>query len=124
MKQKLCKVCGNEYRKGKLAFIMGTHGLQRVRVCQPCAGKGTILVAALPIVPCKCGKPATKCGACLYEAETKARAGAVQGAINVLSSTLKGMRGTTILDIKQKDFIEGKQEGIELALDMLKSGKF
>lgn len=125
MSERVCKVCGNPYRKGKLAWVMGRRGLQRVRVCTGCADKGATIVAATPIVSCKCGKPATKCGTCSTQSEEKQRASSVEGVVKALDGVLKGMK-TFGPDPSQhqKDFIDGKREGIELALDMLKSGKF
>jgi len=46
---KTCKVCGEPYRKGQIVHIMGERGLQAVRACQKCAGKGVTLVATNPV---------------------------------------------------------------------------
>lgn len=40
-----CKACGKDFRKGVLVSLLEPGGLQRVRVCQGCAGAGVVIVA-------------------------------------------------------------------------------
>jgi hypothetical protein len=118
---KTCKVCGHEYRKGRIAFIMGKRGLKSARVCQGCADKGVVLVAASPIQACKCGKPATKCHVC---AGIKAPL-FIDGAVKVLEGRLKAVKTVRYtLNPAGDPFTEGKIEGLESAIELLKSGRF
>lgn len=118
---KTCKVCGHEYRKGRIAFIMGKRGLKSARVCQGCADKGVVLVAASPIQACKCGKPATKCHVC---AGTKS--GSLDDAIKRLEGLAKAKRLAKVASMSEHDIVtnDGQIEGLEAAIELLKSGRF
>ena len=117
---KLCKVCGKSYRSGRIAYIMSDKGLKGARVCQGCATGGVLVVAASEAARCKCGQPATKCHAC---AGTKS--GDVVAAIKVLEGRLKVTKSTRyVLDPAGDAATEGRIEGLESAIELLKSGRF
>lgn len=40
-----CKACGNEFRKGVMAFLLTPGGMKGARMCQSCAAGGVLLVA-------------------------------------------------------------------------------
>lgn len=46
---KRCKLCGNQFRKGVLAFHKDGSRLKGGIVCQSCANGGVLLVAAEPV---------------------------------------------------------------------------
>ncbi|MHB8107891.1 MAG: hypothetical protein ACYDH4_10785, partial [Candidatus Cryosericum sp.] len=48
---KKCKGCGNEYRKGAIAFLIVNGELRGARVCQGCANSGVTIVAPKMVVP-------------------------------------------------------------------------
>jgi hypothetical protein len=118
---KTCGLCARTYRKGSLAVVMTDRGLKSKRVCQDCADKGITLVAAMPAVRCKCGKPATKCHVC---AGTKS--GDLAGAIKVLEGRLKARKLMPVasMDEHAVETNDGVIEGLESAIELLKSGRF
>ena len=118
---KTCKVCGHEYRIGRIAFIMGKRGLKSARVCQTCADKGVVLVAASPIQACKCGKPATKCHVC-----AGAKSGDLSDAIKVLEGRAKARKVMPIANMDEHtvETNDGFIEGLESAIELLRSGRF
>ena len=119
---KTCKVCGEPYRKGQIVHIMGERGLQAVRACQKCAGKGVTLVATNPVTFCKCGNPATKCHICAGSSQP---AGDIAAALKQLEGRLKLIKMSPApTDEKAAASLSGRIEGMESAIALLKSGKF
>lgn len=106
---KNCKLCGRQYRTGRIAFVMAEGGLKGARVCQPCANAGVLLVAARPVVrkPAEKGPPASAEVLKLLKAQLKA----------AKAIPTNGLEGSTALGTDQ--FIEGKIEGLENAIDAL-----
>jgi hypothetical protein len=46
---KTCKVCGREYRSGKVAHVIDeAENLKKARVCKPCAEAGITIVLKRP----------------------------------------------------------------------------
>jgi hypothetical protein len=115
-----CKVCQKSYRKGVIAFIMGDRGLKGARVCQGCASDGVLVVAAKAGVTCSCGKPASKCSDCGKKPADMGR------AIKALETLVKlakhgSVRYMHATEIQNND---GRIEGLESAIELLKSGRF
>ncbi|GAC1475574.1 MAG: hypothetical protein PVSMB8_00210 [Vulcanimicrobiaceae bacterium] len=122
---KTCGVCGKQYRIGKIAFVMHpTKGLTGKRVCQPCAGKGVLLVAAEAHGACSsagCKKKATKC-----DQHAKERAGDLSSKklVTHLKALARVAQASEADDKATEDFIAGRVEGLEAAVTAIESGRF
>jgi hypothetical protein len=99
----ICKVCSKNYRSGRIAFVMAGGGLKGARVCQGCAGAGVLLVAARPAVK-----------------ETIAKGPpAAAEVLKHLRAQVRGLKLTGPKNPEADQFIDGKIEGLENAIDAL-----
>lgn len=115
-----CKVCSKKVRKTSIALILRGGTLKGARVCQGClSALGVTIVVAREVPRCKCGQPATKCHAC-----AGSKSGDVQAALKVLEGRLKAVEATPSGDEHIPEFLAGKEEGLESAITLLKSGRF
>jgi hypothetical protein len=133
-----CKVCSKKVRKTSIALILRDGTLKGARVCQGClSALGVTIVVAREVPRCKCGQPATKCHAC-----AGSKSGDVQGAIKALEGRLKAAKATPAPespvyaepDKRGRDAVranahygqghhDGRIEGLESIIELLKSGR-
>ncbi len=97
-----CKACGNEFRKGVLAFLLAPSGLRGARVCQTCAAGGVLIVAP-------------KLGPLVQKKEV--RSDGVERAVRQLRTMT---RASTLGMNADSDFQRGRAEGLEGAIEVLK----
>ena len=99
---KACSACGNAYRKGARAFVLG-KGMGNV--CPACLGGG-LTVVAMPTIML----------------ERSVEKGPPQSAevLKRLLAQARVMQATKPKDGAHADFIMGKVEGLENAIAMLK----
>jgi hypothetical protein len=131
-----CKVCGKKVRKTSLALILRDGTLKGARVCQVCkTALGVTIVVAREVPHCKCGEPATKCHVC-----AGSKSGEVSGACDVLEGRLRAAKATPAPESPSVDKTgqgaaradahygqghhDGRIEGLESAIELLKSGRF
>ncbi len=105
-----CKVCGKQYRTGRIAFIVTDKGLKAARVCQPCAGKGVLLVVARPAVTREVEKGPPVAAEVLKNLRAQVRA-------------LKATINDPGYQDDAEGFISGQVEGLENAISALTKGR-
>jgi len=103
---KTCKVCGKQYRTGRIAFVMTDKGLKGARICQPCAKDGVLLVAARPAVT-------------VVTMNHKPVAPEVLKNLKAQVRALKATLGVVPDSSAASEFLSGKIEGMENAIAAL-----
>lgn len=103
---KRCKLCGNAFRKGVLAFHKEGSRLKGGIVCQSCAAGGVLLVAAEPVQVSDGGKRERQ--------ELRATLAPFVKQLKMLATMTKG---------REDDFFAGKVEGLEVAIALLEGGR-
>jgi hypothetical protein len=106
----LCKACGGEFRKGKLAFIVGGNDkkLFGAIVCPSCAKGGLLLVAP------KLGPVVKKVERRTDEVERALR------QLTMLAAAARASARNIVSNQAMADEFSAKAEGIESAITVLK----
>lgn len=120
---KRCPACGDEYRKGRIVFLLLPTGeLERKKVCQECAG--TVAIRIVPVNGARCGG-AHRCvhGECLREAQFCPDHRERPAYLEEIAKRLKAwiivttpMRPTSEGVDK---YLEGRKAGLESALELV-----
>ncbi len=132
MAMQTCKVCGKQYRTGRLVFIMSNDGrLKGARVCQGCADGGVTVVAKKPIDFCTyggrsgCDRPATMCHVHAVASIRGDNAKGVEGAIKALEAQSVAISRTAPgSQSNADDFTLGKAEAYDNIIAFLKEGRW
>jgi hypothetical protein len=105
-----CKGCGREYRKGRTVILVSPKETRNARVCQSCADGGVVIVAKkiAPLVQAKSTVPEKR----ILFASVVKQLDTLRKALDLTIDTKSGLEENT--------FIEGKVEGLESAIEVLK----
>jgi hypothetical protein len=107
-----CKGCGNGFNKGSLAFLLVKGKLKGARVCQKCAGGGVTIVGihVAPVV---------------VQGQTKDERAILRKALKPIITNLEAqvtaLQRTHRPNVSAEEFLNGKIEGMENVLAVLKN---
>jgi hypothetical protein len=103
-----CKGCGNEFRRGSLAFLLTVDGIKGARLCQTCVAGGVTIVAPKlgPVVRQVVGNNKERVDKVLRMLRTSAAAA---------RSTVAAEGGNEVSVCAQ-----GRAEGFEGAIELIK----
>jgi hypothetical protein len=117
-----CKGCGRGFLKGKRVLFPTRDGrLVRTLVCLQCASRAERVVVRVSAKPCMvatCPHAAHVCSHHAAEAVSDARLSALATSISELRAMIAAMRATERRN-EAGDFLEGRIEGLEAALEVL-----
>jgi len=118
-----CKVCRRSVRKTQVAMVLVSGKLVGARVCATCVDKfGVTIVVARQVPHCKkpgCTEVATRC-----HMHPSGVSPELTGAIKVLEGRVKAARMTPDIGNMNRAENDGRIEGLESAIELLKSGRF
>jgi hypothetical protein len=129
---KKCGICRAPYRVGVLVWTMKEGKLVAVRACHNCERASVTIHVAQTLPLCACGARATTCVGCCAKAATKhaSEAKGIPAAIARLEGMVKAHKSglpAKYRDQTEKDaarLLAAWVEGVESALELLKTGRF
>jgi hypothetical protein len=117
-----CPGCGRGFLKGKrVLFPMRDGRLVRKLVCLTCSSKAERVMTRVTAKPCmssSCDNAAHMCTHCAADLVLEERMRSTTGAVEELRGMLVALRVTDKTH-GGEDFIQGKIEGLESAIELL-----
>lgn len=116
---KRCPACGDEYRKGRTAFLLLPTGeLERKRVCLECSG--TVAIRIVPVQP----RPLTGYGHCKFcsnDARFCEEHRERPAELHNIASAIRAWLAVTVRDPRTKTdlYLDGRKAGLESALELV-----
>ena len=123
-KLRSCPVCGKDFLNGFKALVKWQGHLTHRTVCRRCASKAEricITDKSLPCIVPSCASVAHVCSEHYRLDVERAHASAVADAVKQLTALYVGIKVTERnSELDASDFIDGKLEGLESAIRILK----
>jgi len=124
-KMRQCKVCGGEYRVGKLAYVVEKGRLRLVHMCQACTSGGVLVIAKTAASFCSCGAKATKCHECGTRAEQRDKTKSLQAVLKTVKAWRRGTADyLERAEWGSKEHETGRVAAFDAVIELIESGRF